>query len=230
MPISVTCPGCHSRFNVSDKFAGQTGPCPKCKQPIRVPAKSEEVVIHAPEEFGPKDATGRAVLKPMERQETAASPVAIAGIAAAVLATVVVAFVVGRMYANSPTGVPAWLLGFGAALLGPPIAVGAYGLMRDTELEPHRGPALWLRSLVCGLIYAALWGVFAVAQTQLFDGQVEIFHLVFIAPVLIVAGGVTSMASLELDFTSGAIHYGIYLLVTCLLRLVMGVGLPVKFG
>jgi hypothetical protein len=195
-----------------------------------VPAKSEEVVIHAPDDFGPKDSKGRGVLKPMERQETATSPVVIAGIAAAVLATVVVAFVVGRMYANSPTGVPAWLLGFGAALLGPPIAVGAYGLMRDAELEPYRGLALWIRGLVCGLIYAALWGVFALVQTQLLDGQVEVFHLVFIAPVLIIAGGVAGMASLELDFSSGAIHYGIYLLLTCLLRLVMGIGLPVKFG
>src|SRR5262245_45294811 len=114
MPIQVTCPNCHARFNVSDKYARQTGPCPKCKQPIRVPAKTEEVVIHAPDDFGPKDAKGRGVLKPLERQETAVSPVLIAGIVAAVVGTLVVAFVTGRAYRGSPEGVPAWILGLGA--------------------------------------------------------------------------------------------------------------------
>ena len=29
----------HTRFKVSDKFAGQEGPCPKCKAKIKIPAK-----------------------------------------------------------------------------------------------------------------------------------------------------------------------------------------------
>jgi hypothetical protein len=222
MPIQVTCPSCHARFNVSDKYAGQSGPCPKCKQPIRVPTKSEEVVIHAPEEFGPKDAKGRAVLKPLERQETAASPVMIAGIAAAVVTTVAVVFVIGRVYAGDADGVPAWLVGTGATLLGPPLALAGYGLLRDQELEPHKGASLWLRCLICGLAYAALWGVYWLVKGQLFDGEIEIFQLVFVAPALIAAGGVVGWASLELDFTSGAMHYGIYLFITVLMRLVMG--------
>jgi hypothetical protein len=118
--------------------------------------------------------------------------------------------------------VPAWLLGLGAVLVAPPLAAAGYGLLRDAELEPHRGLELWLRSLVCGLIYAALWGAYGWLKSELFDGQVEMFHLVFIAPAMIAAGGVAGMASLELDFTSGAMHFGIFLLVTCLLRLVLG--------
>ncbi|MEC8508925.1 MAG: MJ0042-type zinc finger domain-containing protein, partial [Planctomycetota bacterium] len=35
MSIRVTCPGCHARFNVSDQFAGKSGPCPKCKKTIQ---------------------------------------------------------------------------------------------------------------------------------------------------------------------------------------------------
>ena len=35
MAIDVTCPSCHTRFQVSDKFAGKSGPCPKCKNTIR---------------------------------------------------------------------------------------------------------------------------------------------------------------------------------------------------
>ena len=222
MPIPVTCPSCHARFKVSEKFAGQTGPCPKCKKPIRVPEASEEVVIHAPDDFGPKDASGRGVLKPLEREETAASPVMIVGIVAAVLVTLIVAFVVGRMYADAPDGVPVAWLAAGAVVLGPPLALAAYAMLRDQELEPHRGASLWMRCLVCGLIYALLWGVYAFVKMQLFEGEVEVFQLVFIAPALVAAGGIAGLACLELDYTSGCLHYGIYLLVTGLLRLLMG--------
>jgi hypothetical protein len=38
MPIQVTCPGCKAQFNVSEKFAGKKGPCPKCKAVITIPA------------------------------------------------------------------------------------------------------------------------------------------------------------------------------------------------
>jgi hypothetical protein len=187
-----------------------------------VPEKSEEVVIHAPDEFGPKDASGRGTLKPIEREETAASPVMIAVIVAACLVVLVVTFFLGRAYSDSTDGIPALFLGIGAALLAPPLAVAGYGLLRDSELEPHRGASLWLRATICGLVYAALWGAYYVVKWQIFEGDVEMFHLVFIGPALVAAGGVASLASLELDYTSGMIHYGLYLLVTGLLRLLMG--------
>ena len=50
MAILVVCPGCTSRFTVSDQFAGRTGPCPKCKKPITVPTpEAQKVTIHEPE-------------------------------------------------------------------------------------------------------------------------------------------------------------------------------------
>ncbi len=222
MAINVTCPSCQARFQVSDKFAGQTGPCPKCKHPIKIPAKSEEVVIHAPDNFGPKDSSGRAVLKPLERQETRITAVAIAAIVAACLTTLLLAFILGRAYAQSESGVPLPVLIVGAVLLGPPLALAGYGLLRDQELEPHRGFSLLARVLVCGLIYAALWAAYAYLKTTLLGGQVEIFHLAFVAPALVSAGAVAALACLELDFGTGALHYGIYLFVTVLLRVTMG--------
>src|SRR5688572_29605238 len=88
MPIQVTCPGCKAQFNVSEKFAGKNGPCPKCKAPIVIPAaapvaattsggksvpgappplKAADVKIHAPEEAlkSEKSKTGRPTLKPI---------------------------------------------------------------------------------------------------------------------------------------------------------------------
>ena len=222
MDIVVTCPSCMARFKVSEKFAEQTGPCPKCKKPIRVPEQAEEVVIHAPEEFGPKDSSGRGVLKPIEREETEASPVAITAMVAACLVVLVAAFFLGRAYPGPEKAVPMLFLGLGAVLLGPPLAVAGYGLMRDAELEPYRGGTLWLRAILCGLAYAALWGGYWYIKQQLFDGDVEMFHLVFVAPVLVALGAIAPLATLDLDYSSGAMHYGLYLLVTCLLRLLMG--------
>ena len=85
MPISVVCPSCKARFSVSEKFAGKKGPCPKCKTVITVPeAVAEEVKIHEPEQFasGGKDSKGRAVLKPILREETKLQPTVAAGIVA----------------------------------------------------------------------------------------------------------------------------------------------------
>ena len=47
---------------------------------IQIPDKAEEVVVHAPENFGPADSQGRSVLKPIFRQERSVSTVQIFGI------------------------------------------------------------------------------------------------------------------------------------------------------
>ena len=222
MPINVTCPNCHSRFQVSEKFAGQTGPCPKCKERIKVPEQEEEVVIHAPEEFGPKTTTGESVLKPIEREETSIGLPAILGVIGFCLGILVVAFVLRQSYQDSEDGVPMLWLGIGAVLLGPPVAYGCYSFLRNDELEPYRGSALIIRSSICGLVYAALWGVYSLLVQYLFNGQVEVFQLIYLAPPLIAAGAVASLASLDLDFTNGAIHFASYVAVTVALLFLMG--------
>src|SRR5690606_4835519 len=71
MPIDVLCQGCQTRFQVSEKFAGKKGHCPKCKASITVPDNpKDEVVNHAPVQFAPKGTTGVAVLKPIAGTET----------------------------------------------------------------------------------------------------------------------------------------------------------------
>src|SRR5262245_61480384 len=37
MPIPYTCPHCGKQFSVAVQFAGQTGPCSACGQPITIP-------------------------------------------------------------------------------------------------------------------------------------------------------------------------------------------------
>src|SRR5208337_4196050 len=99
MAILVVCPGCKKSFNVDDRFAGKTGPCPNCKAKITIPEKTAEVKIHAPDEFsgGGKGVTGKLLLKPIARQEARIKPVMAAvivgGVAAAIAWALAVRFV-----------------------------------------------------------------------------------------------------------------------------------------
>ncbi|TVS15712.1 MAG: hypothetical protein EA424_15470 [Planctomycetaceae bacterium] len=216
MTIQVVCPGCKKRFSVDDKFAGKQGPCPKCKTVIKVPDKTDDVVVHEPEGFGPKDKKGRAVLKPIERTETKFSPV-IAGVAAGSSLLVLLIAVLFR--GQAPTG----LLVLGAILLAPPLVWAGYAFLRDEEYEPFVDRELWIRVGACSLVYALLWGLVPlIAGYGLQLDQLELVHMAFLAPVLIGLGAFTAYASLDFDFGMGAMHYGLYLSVTVLLRLVLG--------
>jgi hypothetical protein len=219
MPIPVICPGCKKSFNVSDKFAGKQGPCPQCKTIIKVPEKIEEVVLHAPEGFGPKDTKGRAVLKPIARKETKVSPL----LTAIILVTSIVVLAVAWMF-RSPTGdVPLLLLVVGAFGLAPPLAWAGYTFLRDDELEPFRGKELWLRVAICSVVYAGLWGLVALMTGYVLGGsQLEVIHMVFVAPVMIGIGAFAAFAALDFEFGTAAIHCSLYLLVTVVLRLVLG--------
>jgi hypothetical protein len=99
MPITIVCPGCHGRFSVSEKFAGKQGPCPKCKTVISIPKASEEVKIHAPDDYGgAKSSSGQLVLKPIARQETRLTTTLVLAIGAATIITIGVAFMIGRAF------------------------------------------------------------------------------------------------------------------------------------
>lgn len=228
--IVVTCQNCHKRFNVSEKFAGKSGPCPSCKTTIKIPLKSEEVVIHAPTPTGPVDSKGQAVLKPIEREDVEASPVVIIGIAGAIVVSVIAAIVLRMKFPQPPEATsvePAmlwWILFAGAIVLAPPLVLAGYWFLRDDELEPHRGGELGIRVSICAVIYAALWGAYAMLKAKAFpNAPPEMFHFLFIGPVFLGAGGTAGFATLDLEFGNGAIHYSFYLLVTILFCFMIGV-------
>jgi len=221
MPIDITCPGCRTRFKVSDKFAGQKGPCPKCKTVIQIPAKGDEIIVHAPEEYGPKNAAGVGVLKPISRKETKISPLLLVGMISGVFMVLIVALLLRGL-----DSIPPWILGLGAVAIAPPLVWGGYSFLRDDELEPHRGKSLVPRVLICSVLYALLWAVYAFLPSWAFSlDQLELFHLLFIVPPIMAAGAVASLATLDLDFGTGLIHYAFYLLVTVVLCFIMGLHL-----
>lgn len=220
MPIQVVCPGCKTRFQVSDRFAGRTGPCPKCKAAITIPEKSPEVKIHVPEEFGSggRSTTGKLVLKPITRRYARWNPVVAVGIAAAGLGVVVV------------TGLLGWLGVFqsriaqaiGLLAISPPLVLGGYLALYDEESEPYRGWALYVRVLVCGAAFASLWAFYGYISPRVLTG--EIWNWFFLAPPFLLLGGLAGFACLDLDMGNAIFLYGFYVIITIVLRWLAGLG------
>lgn len=220
MSIRVTCPGCHTRFNVSDKFAGREGPCPKCKKVIKIPDKTEEVVIHAPES-GPKDSEGRPVLKPISRDETNLSSVQIALIACTIIGFLMGALILRMVYTDAEA-FPSWLIWVGAIGLAVPVVFGGYTFLRDQELGSFLGKELWMRVVGCALIYALLWLLVPLMNYAFVDlGQTGAF--VAIGIILAVGSGV-SVLCFDFDYLVGMLHCGMYLACCLLCRFLAGIG------
>jgi len=228
MPIQVTCRNCLKRFQVSDKFAGKTGACPNCKKEIKVPDKSEEVVIHAPEDGAPKDSQGVSVLKPVKRKETEVTRTGILITIGAVLAAVGVA--VGFRVTGTPDAtVPLWARIAGAVLLAPPLVWAGYSFVREQELQPYVGPELRNRVLILSAIFSLLWLIYAFMPTYVLelDSPTEMSFMAFgiTFAIMLVIGAFASVGTFELEFLSGLAHAGFYLIVTMVLALISGITL-----
>ena len=219
MSIIVVCPGCRKSFKVNDQFAGKSGPCPKCKRTLKVPEKSEEVKVHAPEEFegGGRTTSGKLVIKPVSYASAKLHPVTTALIVAAVLTVLAVTWVGGEAHWFNNIYVSA----LGLLIISPPLVVAAYSVLHDAEFEPYSGKELYLRATLCALAYAALWGLFTLLVSRGFI-TVEMWSWLFVAPPFVLAGGLFAMAALDFDFGDSLFHYGFYLVATMLLRWLAG--------
>ncbi len=217
MPINILCPGCKKRFSVNEKFAGKKGPCPNCKTTIEIPELEEDIVIHAPETAGPKDSKGRAIVKPIQRQETTLSVPAAIGIGVMVVAAFGIAFAL-RTYEGD---VPTYIKALGAILLAPPLVLGGYAFLRDAELEPYRGKELAIRVLICSAVYALLWGIFVLIPYFL-GIEFSSTQQLFVTIPFVLVGAFGAFASFDLEYLNGVMHYGFYLAVTVLMRVVAG--------
>jgi hypothetical protein len=264
MAIDVTCAACKTRFQVSDKFAGKQGPCPKCKAVITVPSKKDEVVIHVPEGSGPKDSKGQLVLKPIARKETRLTSINIGIIVGSVILVLMVSLALRVTYRKElqpPTttvgangglpktkvGTPAgtdkkatakndkktaaaeivvpsalqFILALGSILLAPAIAFAGYTFLRNDELEPYRGQALWMRLAIFALAYPALWGIYWGVFAYL-GVNPPLMALAMIIPLLILGGAFIAHVTLDIEYGAALLHCCMYLSATVLLRLIIG--------
>ncbi|MEO8269087.1 MAG: hypothetical protein ABI557_05170 [Aureliella sp.] len=218
MAIPVTCPSCLKRFNVSDKFAGKSGPCPSCKKTIRIPEKTEEVVIHAPDEAAPKDPKGRSILKPIRRTEVNLSLPVI--LAASLSSVVVFGIALGIGLSG---GAPNALLVIAALLLAVPLVFVGYWFLHDDELDSFRGRELLIRCGVCAIVFASTWGLYAYLPSYL-TGEVETdgMQIAMLLPVMIALGTIAAVLAFELEILQGLLLYAFYLVTTFTLAWLAG--------
>jgi len=222
--IRVTCNKCHTRFNVSEKFDGKEGPCPKCKPIIRVPKKSDEIRIEAPKHKGPTDTKGQAIVKPITRKDTVLSGVQIALIIASIIGFLAVSLVVRLMIADKTVQSMWWLLGVGAFVLAVPLVLVAYAFLRDQEREGFVGQNLYNRVGIASLAFAVSWIALPIAAYA-FNDSYEIGSYLVAATVMFAIGTVASMACFEFEAIMGMVHYGLYLGVALLGRWLAGIGI-----
>jgi len=219
MAITIVCPGCHKRFSVSDNFAGQSGPCPKCKTVIKIPEKSTEVKVHAPTEFaeGGRGVDGKLVTKPIARKDTKLSTLVIACIVGSVLLVPLVTWAFGSALQQMLI-----VRAVGLLIISPPLVWAAYTFLRNDELEAYKGKSLLIRVVICALSYALLWAIFGYATERFLTGDVWSW-IVLISPFVAI-GALAAYACLDLDFGSGVCHYAFYVIITSLLRWIAGMG------
>lgn len=237
MAIAVTCPSCRASFRVDDKYAGRQGPCPKCKAPITIP-KVEKVVIH--EESGAATSTTAAsaasgaaksatqTLKPIARTEVQFRMGPAIAMVLGAVALVALAYFLRQMLGRVddkgvPTTMALALRAFGLFVTAIPTVIGAYAILRNDELEPYRGGALWARVMICCLIYAGLWIGFYFVPLDIRSSAIT---LIMITAVAVGIGGSMSMVLFDLDFGSGAFHHLLYLAASILLGYVAGLDWP----
>ena len=223
MSILVICPGCKKQFQVSEQFAGKSGPCPQCKTVIKIPNKEEQVVVHTPEQFGSggRGASGKLALKPIARLDGRPRGRTIALIAAAAVLVLAVARFGGRAGLFDRGLISA----LGLLLISPAVVIGGYQFLNGSEeLERYRGKTLYLRAGICALAYVVLWGLFlfvlGYVSGPIREGEIWIWF--FVAPPFFVVGSLAALSTLDFDFSTGFFHYAFYVLVIMLLRWTAG--------
>ena len=222
--ILVTCPGCLARFEVSEKYAGKKGPCPKCKKEIIIPDKTQEVVIHAPEDSGPKDLKGVSVLKPIKRIDFTVGKLMWISVAIGVLTTLGIA--IGFRVANSPPST--LLLVIGSLVLAPPIIMFGYTFLRDDDFGAYYGKEYWVRTAICSVLFAGTWLFYTLISYYMENkllADVSTPQMAVYMIIMIAIGTVASLSTFELETPQAAAHYLTYFVATFILCWIMRVEL-----
>ena len=100
-----------------------------------------------------------------------------------------------------------------------PCVMLGYVAVRDRELEPHRGRAFVVRSLICAAVYAGLWAAKGALPAE---ATAEMWQWIYLGPMFLFAGALAALATFDLDWGSAVTHFSMFAIFTAFLRWLMG--------
>ncbi len=203
------------RFQVSEKFAGQKGPCPKCGHIIEIP--KEKVIIHAPDEIivEGKKVKNPEFVRPIERESFSFTRRQI--IVNIVGACCIVLF--AYLFHFLGSGIVKW----SAATLG--ILVTAFALARTSyilvrnpdDLEIFLGRELFRKSAFTAIGYTIAW---LVLEVFLFYFNPGLYVVLFLVPIVFLASFIP-LIFFDTDYSDSCMLFIVFVLVIVLLRGIM---------
>ena len=221
MAIRVICPGCMTSFEVSEKFAGKKGPCPKCGHLIEIP--KEQVVVHAPDDFtsgGKRQKILGHDARPIEQKRFTLSGKQIALGCLVLFGALALAYLVGLAHNALLSAIFGLLLAAGLAF---PIADFGYTLIRDeNDLEMLLGAERHKRALFAALVFAGSGLVYELFQY--FLGGTGLLACLFLIPVGAV-GAFGALIFFDCNFGRALLVYLIFAFVA-----IVGRGLIITDG
>ena len=212
MAIHVICPGCLARFEVSDRFAGKRGPCPKCGHIIEIP--KENIVVHAPDEImvEGKKTVNPDLIRPIEQKT-------VPFVQTALLVNLVVAIavlVIALVFHFIPTGPVTWVVG-GLLLfvVAFPLVKYGYMMVRDpNDLEIFLGGELTRKSAIAMVGFAFLWIVFEGILLFLNPGTWGVLYLI---PVVLLAAFIP-LVLFDMEYGNGLMLFAVFVIAIIILR------------
>ena len=215
MAIHVICPGCMARFEVSDRFAGKKGPCPKCGHLIEIP--KENVVVHAPDELmiDGKKVKNPDFIRPIERKSFSFTgrAVLVNLVTAAVVLTVATVF---HFIHFAPLAMAVGVI-LSLAVAFPLVKYG-YMVFRDQDdLEIFLGGQLNQKSAVGAAGFVGFWILFEILLWFMNPGAWSFFYII---PVVILASFIP-LVLFDLDFSNALAIVVVFALLVILLRGIM---------
>jgi len=219
MAIDVICSGCLKRFQVSDQFAGRSGPCPGCKTIIAIPTLEDQVIIEEPE-HKPGSPGAHTKIDGISRRAGFFQRFEIITLCT-LFATAAVVALLTRTLQSDPVGVltstTGILFGLGIMVLSLGSSLLGYGVLKDSEVEAFDRRTTIIRSAITAAIYCLIALVFVVATLLLdHDDDSRTLILTIVGVACFAIASFAPMVLFEMELMQGTLHVAVMICMTTL--------------
>ena len=212
MAIDVICSGCFKRFQVSDQFAGRSGPCPGCKTIISIPTLDDQVIIEEPD-YKPGTAGAHTKIDGISRRVGVFQRLEITILCALFGCSTIIGIASRLFESDSAVGLTLTtgaLFAVGIVLSSVGSCLLGYGVLKDSEIESFDRRTTIIRSIIGGVIYFLIAAVF-VSTTLIVDPH-DTSRVMILTVVGFACSAIASfvpMVLYEMEMMQGVLHVGV---------------------